>query len=334
MSISVPGVSLRDGGAVIPQGPNVSGSLPSIGKVVAPKTVPLFRDFGKNVNDVFTRNFPANYKVELTTAQDNGLRFVIFAEKRHDAKTNVDSMFVSSQVKFEKSGANFVGTIDSEKLEGELGFNNILSFTGVKSVFKGKFLDDNKTEASAELQYNSDPVSGAVGLFVKDNKIRTEAQVSASVYTGLTVGALASYYVPNAVQAEGSLDNYQLGGSYTTGRLTLSEIFKASRNPKAGNELNYSINSRVYYNHDESNKFAADVTHSLGKSFKEVEVKLYGERAFDKNTLGRIAFERSGKVRLAVRHQLNSNFSLTVTSEVNALRVEEHNVGITASFTA
>jgi len=332
MSISIPGVSLRDGGAVIPQGPNVSGSLNPAKSVTGPKPIPLFRDFGKNVNDAFTKNFPANYKVELTTAQDNGLRFVIFAEKRHDATTNVDSMFVSSQVKFDKSGANFVGTIDSEKLEGEIGFNN-LGLTGLKTVFKGKFLDNNRTEASAELQYISSPVSGAAGLFIKDNKFRTEAQVSADVYPGVTVGALASYFLPSGVQ-EGYLDNYQLGGSYTTGRITLTEILKASRNPKAGNELTYGVGSRVYYNHDASNRFAADVTYSLGKSFKEVEVKLFGERNFDKNTLGRVAVERSGKVRLAVRHQLNENFSLTVSADVNALRVEEHNVGITASFTA
>jgi len=338
MSISVPNVSLREGlreNTVIPQGPNVIGSITS--ELPRRKTLPLFRDYGKTVNDLITKGFPTTYKVELNTAAENGLKFAFTAEKKTEkvADTSSEAIFVSSQIKTENypRGLNFTGTIDSEKLEGEVAFSNLI-VDNTKAVLKGKFLDNDKTEASAELQYATSNITGTLGLFHKDERARLEASANVGFLTdNISVGGLVSYQLPGT-SIDGVLDNFQVGANYYARLFDFTTVFKGTRSTKGLRELNYSVGSRVYYNHSASTTFGADVNFGLGKSFRDLDVKLVALHKFDANTSAKLGVEKSGRTRFAISQRFNQNVTLTLGTEVNALRLEEHNVGVLANFTA
>jgi len=343
MSISIPSPSLR-GSDILPGGPTVVGTPTLRTGVPSLKPLPLFRDSGKSVNDLF-KLFPNNYRVEINTPQDNGLKFSFAAERRQDRVTNATSMFVSSQARCEipSSGVVLVGTIDSEKLEGEVTLSN-LGLSGIRSTFKGKFLENDKNEVSGEVAYASSSLSGALGLFYKDDRSRLESQVSTTVTNNLSVGALASLYLPNATQ-EAALDNVQLGVNYFTFGLAnpatnqpnvrhdFNSYIKAARNAKLGGELAYTVGTRVFYRQDLNTVFGADVSYTLQRPFKELDAKFVAERRFDSTSTGRVAIERSGKVRLALASKLSPNLTFTLGADVNALRIEEHSVGATINFT-
>lgn len=328
MSISVPNVSHREGNTILPGGPVVVNNLNGLRPIT--RAAPLFRDYGKAANELYTKGFAANYRFEVNTAPENGLKFSFAAERRHTK--DADNIFVSSQIKFEQpsSGVNFIGTIDSEKLEGDFSVNNIAS-SGVKLQLKGKFLDNDRTEASAEGVYANSSSSAALGLFVKDDRPRVEAQASSLVVDNLSLGALVSYYLPGS--REGAVDNFQLGANYAVRALDFSTVLRGARNDKLGTDFNYSVGSRVLYNVNLSTTFAADVNHVIGKGFRDLDLKLTGQHKFDLNTTGKLSVERSGKARLALAHKVQANTTLTVGAEVNALRVEEHSVGLLLSFT-
>jgi len=336
MSISVPNVSLREGlreNSVIPQGP-VVGSLTS--ELPRRKTLPLFRDYGKTVNDLITKGFPTTYKVELNTAAENGLKFAFTAEKKTEkvADTSSEAIFVSSQIKTENypRGLNFTGTIDSEKLEGEVAFSNLI-VDNTKAVLKGKFLDNDKTEASAELQYATSGMTGSLGLFHKDERARLETSANVGILTDLSVGGLVSYQLPGS-NTDGALDNFQVGANYYARLFDFTTVLKGTRSTKGLRELNLSVGSRVYYNHSSSTTFGADVNFGLGKSFRDLDVKLVALHKFDANTSAKLGVEKSGRTRFAISQKFNQNVTLTLGTEVNALRLEEHNVGVLANFTA
>eukprot|EP01088_Endostelium_zonatum_P007334 TRINITY_DN19565_c0_g1_i1.p1 TRINITY_DN19565_c0_g1~~TRINITY_DN19565_c0_g1_i1.p1 ORF type:complete len:332 (+),score=73.82 TRINITY_DN19565_c0_g1_i1:34-1029(+) len=331
MSISIPTVSLR-GNEVLPQGPTVTGATLPAGATVA-KPLPLFRDLGKPVSDLLTKSFPNSLKLELITAQDNGLKFTFAAERRR----NPDLIFVSSQCRFElNTGLTLVGTIDSEKLEGEVTLNNV-AVRGLKTTFKGKFLDNNKSEASAEAAYATPTLSGALGLFYKDDRARLETQALVPlnfVTSNFAVGGLASYNLPSGTQ-EGALDNFQAGFNYIPGRIDFTTFVRAAR-AKGSPTYGYSVGSRVLYRHDvvRGTTFGADVNYVLANSFRDVEVKLVAESRLDDRTTVRVAVERSGKLRFALANKINSNLTATLGGDVSALRPEEFNVTGSFTFTA
>jgi len=156
MSISVPNVALRTHDDTT----NTLGQTPT-GALAVRKPIGLYRDLGKNVNDLLTKGFPNNFKFELNTAAERGLKFVFTTETRtRDAKDAKDSLpagqyiFSSAQVKQElkESGLNFTGTLDNEKLGGELSLAD-LGAKGFKVTFKGNTFDNHKQDASGELEY-------------------------------------------------------------------------------------------------------------------------------------------------------------------------------------
>lgn len=331
MSISIPNVSHREGNTVLAQGPNVVGNV----NLLTPRTLPLYRDYNKVVSDLITKNFPSTYRLELNTAIENGMKFAFAAERKTDRDTNAERIFVSSQIREElrAQGINFIGTIDSEKLEGELSVAN-LGVNGLKLVFKGKFLDNDKQEASGELQYQDSSVALTLGLFNKDNASSVESSAVASVLTDLSVGGSVRYNLPTGSH-EANLDNFSAGVGYAAGRsLNFSTTFTGRRNPKStSREFVYTVGSRVFYTQSSATRFAADVNYDISKSYNAgLDVKLVGEHAFDANTTIRGGVEKSGKVRAAIAQKLNSNVTFTLGTEVNALRLEEHNVGATLSF--
>jgi len=328
MSISIPSVSLR-GSEVIPQGPTIVGTVPTGVQVAKP--LPLFRDCGKNVNDLLTKSFPNTLRLEVVTAEDQGLKFTFAAERRFNPATT----FVSAQSRYQvNSGLLLVGTIDSDKLEGEASFSNV-GVAGLKTTFKGKFLDNNKSEASAEAAYATTTLSGALGLFYKDDRARVEIQTLAPlafVTNNFSVGGIASYQLPSGVQ-EGAVDSYSAGFNYSPGRLDETTFVRATRQKGSSNFV-YSVGSRVFYRHDATTNFAADVNYNLGSSFKEVELKLVAEGKLDDRTTLRIGAERSGKLRFAIANQLNSNLRFTVGADLSALKPEEFNITGSVVFTA
>jgi len=305
------------------------------------RQVPFYRDLGKSANDLVTKGFPSTYKFELTTNAERGMKFIFAAEKKSkevkdsvssDGKKSHDYIFVSSQVKEElkEHGINFTGTLDSEKLGGELALADIAT-KGLKVTFKGNIADNNKQDASGEVEYRNDLLAGTLGLTWKDHKNTVEPSISVGIIEALSLGASAKYLLPSA-SSDGGWDSFSLGANWVPAKyFDLSSFINAKR--EKTNEYKLTTNVKLYYTHSTNTTFAADVNYDFNSSFNQgVSLKLAANHKFDANTSVKAKVDNKGQVALALSQKAFSNVTLTLGTETNILNFDQQKVGFTLAF--
>jgi len=295
-----------------------------------------FKDLGKPVNDLFTKGFPSTYKFELTTAAENGMKFVASVERKtrevsdsSGGKTKQDYIFSSFQPKIEikEKGITFNGTLDTDKLEGELILADLLQ-KGVKTTFKATAFDNSKQEISGDLEYRTDSAAVNSGILWKDNAYKLNFSTVVG-YEGISLGGTIGYFLPIG-NVESSLDNFSLAANYTSGKYDITNLFNGK---KEKGDYKLSVGAKILYNHSVHTNFAADLTYDPLKSLKDgVSLKLLGGYKFDDNTTMKAKVDTVGNVSLAYSQKAYSNLTLTVATEVNALKVEDHKVGFSLAF--
>jgi len=331
MSISVPNVALRAHDDTT----NTLGQTPS-GSLVR-KPIGIYRDLGKTVNDLLTKGFPNNFKFELNTAAERGLKFVFTTEtKTRDAKDSLPSgqyIFSSAQVKQElkESGLNFTGTLDNEKLGGELSLAD-LGAKGFKVTFKGNTFDNHKQDASGELEYKNDRFAGTAALVWKDQKTRFDGSVNVGVLDAVSFGTSFGYFLPVG-SSEGGLDNVSFAANYVTGRThDLTSTLTAKKAPKSS-DLKLSAGARYLYNHSLSTTFGVDVNYDLASSFSQgVTTKVAVNHKFDDATGVKARVDNSGNLALALSQKATNNLTFTIGTEVNVTNLDNHKLGLNIAF--
>jgi len=312
--------------------------------VTSKKTpVPFYRDLGKSANDLITKGFPSTYKFELTTNAERGMKFVFATEKKtreekkdisssSDSKKGQDYIFVSAQVKEElkDQGINFTGTLDSDKLGGELSLADI-GTRGLKVTFKGNTGDNNKQDASGEVEYRNDLFASTLGLIWKDHKNTVEPSITVGVLETLSLGANAKYLLPSP-SSDGGLDNFSLGSNWVPARyFDLSSFINAKR--EKSNEFKLSAAAKLYYTHSPNTTFAADLSYDFNSSFNQgVGLKLAANHKFDDSTSVKARVDNTGNVALALSQKAFTNVNLTLGTESNILNFDQQKVGFTLAF--
>jgi len=322
-------------------------SLPSfLDTTTTPKkvVVPFYRDLGKLTNDLISKGFPSTYKFELTTNAERGMKFVFATEKKtreekkgdlsssSDGKKGQDYIFVSAQVKEElrDQGINFTGTLDSDKLGGELSLADI-GTKGLKVTFKGNTGDNNKQDASGEIEYRNDLFAGTLGLSWKDHKNTVEPSITVGVLEALSLGANAKYLLPSP-STDGGLDSFSLGSNWVPARhFDLSSFINAKR--EKSNEYKLSAAVKLYYTHNINTTFGADVNYDFNSSFSQgVSLKLGANHKFDDSTSVKAKVDNQGNVAFALSQKAFSNVNLTLGTESNILNFDQQKVGFTLAF--
>jgi len=305
------------------------------------RQVPFYRDLGKSANDLVTKGFPSTYKFELTTNAERGMKFIFAAEKKSkevkdsvssDGKKSHDYIFVSSQVKEElkEHGINFTGTLDSEKLGGELSLAD-LGTKGLKVTFKGNTFDNSKQDASGEIEYRNDLFAGTLGLSWKDHKNTLDSSITVGVLDGVSLGAGAKYLLPSG-SSEGGLEALSLGSNWVPAQyFDLSSFINAKRE-KTG-EYKPSAAVKLYYTHSSHTTFGADVNYDFNSSFNQgVGLKLAVNHKFDDSTSVKGKVDNQGNVAFALSQKAFTNVTLTLGTESNILNFDQQKVGFTLAF--
>jgi len=97
--------------------------------------------------------------------------------------------------------------------------------------------------------------------------------------------------------------------------------------------LKLNIGGKVFYNHSANSVFATDVNYDLTKTFPSaVTVKGLAAYRFDASTMGKVKVDTQGNVGFAFQHKLNPALTLTLGSEINALKADEHKLGFSLVF--
>jgi len=304
-----------------------------------PKPLTPYRDVGKTLNDLITKGFPTTYKVEATTAAENGVKFIGAAERKQrevsdDSGNTVKANYIlaSLQPKIELKDKGLTGsaTLDTEKISGELSLADLFT-PGVKATFKG--LSNTKQEVSGDLQFANEGFAGTLGVFYKDDLPRVEATALVSPSSGFAVGALASYFLPSG-KDDGSPDAVTLLGNYNAGKIDLiTTVGGKWAKEGSGKVVKINLGTKILYTHDESYTLGTDVTHDISKSFKEgTNFTLFAQRKFDSHTTGKGKVDTKGVLSLAVAHKVNANTTLTVGGEVNLIKDVEPKLGLLLAF--
>jgi len=296
-----------------------------------------YKDLGKAINDMFTKGFPTTYKFELTTEAESGLKFVVAAEKKNrdskddsGGKTKQDYIFASFQPKIElkSKGINFNGTLDSEKIEGELILSELLS-TGLKTTFKVTSFDTAALEASADIEYKNDIGAITTGILFKDNKDKLNTSLLA-VWNNFAFGGNIGYYLPLGASSEGSLDNCSFAMNYNSSKFDITNLVNGKREKT---EFKITTGAKILYNHNSATTFAADVNYDPAKSLKDgFSLKLLGQYKFDDKTSMKAKVDTQGNVAIAFSQKAYNNLTLTLATELNALKVDDHKVGFSLAF--
>jgi len=336
MSISVPNVALGRHDDTT----NTLGQTPT--GVVVRRPIGLYKDLGKNVNDLITKGFPNNFKFELNTSADRGLKFIFTTETRtRDAKESISSsdsrsnqyIFSSAQVKQElrESGLNFTGTLDNEKLGGELSLAD-LGAKGFKVTFKGNTFDNHKQDAAGELEYRNERLAGTVGLLWKDQKTRLDTSLNVGVTDTLTFGTQIGYFIPGGA-SEGGLDSFAVSTNYQTGRnYDLTTTLSGKRREKS-TDLKLGAGAKLLYTHSLSTTFAVDVNYDLASSYREgVTSKVAVNHKFDDSTSVKARVDNSGNLALALSQKATTNLTFTIGTELNVTNLDNHKLGLNLTF--
>jgi len=314
-----------------------SSSSSSTGSSSSSRRKPIpYKDLGKPINDMFTKGFPTTYKFELTTEAESGLKFVISAEKKQreskddsGGKTKHDYIFASFQPKIElkSKGINFNGTLDSEKIEGEVILSELLS-TGLKTTFKVTSFDTSALEANGEIEYKNDVGAVSTGINFKDNKNKLNTSLLA-VWNNFAFGGSIGYFLPIGA-SEGSLDNCSFAMNYSSSKFDITNLVNGKREKT---EFKITTGAKVLYNHCPKTKFAADVNYDPAKSLKDgFTLKVLGQYQFDDKTSMKAKVDTTGNVGIAFSQKAYNNLTLTLATELNALKVEDHKVGFSLVF--
>jgi len=316
-------------------------SLSSSSLTPTVRSILFYRDVGKAVNDLITKGFPTTYRFELNTNVERGMKFVFAAEKKSreikdtvssDGKKGPDYIFVSSQIKedVKEHGISFTGTLDSDKLGGELSLAD-LGTRGLKVTLKGNIADNNKQDASGEVEYRNDLLAGTLGLNWKDHKNTVEPSISVGVIEALSVGASAKYLLPSG-SSDGGLDSFSLGANWLPARYFDLATFVNGKREKT-NEYKLNVAAKLYYTHSLSTSFAADVNYDLNNSFNQgVALKLGVNHRFDDSTSLKGKVDNQGNVAVALTQKAYGNVTLTLGTESNILNFDQHKVGFTLAF--
>jgi len=301
-----------------------------------PKKPIPYRDLGKSVNDLLTKGFPTTYKFELTTESEAGLKFVVAAEKKQreskddsGGKSKQDYIFASFQPKIElkNKGINFNGTLDTDKLEGELILSELLS-AGLKTTFKVTSFDNSALEASGDIEYKHDRGVFTTGILHKDNKNKLNTSLLAN-WENFSFGGNLGYNLPIG-PSEGSLDNFSLALNYTSSKYDITNSINGKREKS---EFKITTGAKVLYNHNSATTFAADANYDPAKSFRDgFTLKLLGQYKFDDKTSIKAKVDTQGNVAVAFSQKVYNNVNLTVSTEVNALKGDDHKVGFSLAF--
>jgi len=296
------------------------------------RVVPFYRDLGKTTTELFTKGFPLTQRFEYTTTAENGLKFVTAAERKNrkgDDGKETEYFYGSFQPKIElkPQGINFIGTLDTEKVAGELSLADVLT-PGFKATFKGS-ATDRSVESSAEVEYRHNSAAAALGLIYKDNKPKLDISTVVG-HEGVNVGAQVGYFLPVGGRA-GAVEAFNIATNYST---PVYDVLVSLGGKYDKSELKLNIGGKVLYNHNADTQFATDVSYDLTKSFPSaVTVKALGSRRFDANTSAKAKIDTAGNVGLAFAQKLNPNVTLTLGTEINALQADHpHKLGFSLTF--
>jgi hypothetical protein len=305
-----------------------------------PKQLPPYRDVGKPLNDLLTKGFPTTYKFELTTAADNGVKFITSAERKQrdvsdDSGNTVKAnyIFASFQPKLEvkDKGLTASATIDSEKLSGELSLADLFT-PGVKATFKG--LSNSKQEVSGDFEFRNEAFSGTLGVFYKDDVPRLETTALVG-QNGIAAGGLLSYFLPSG-KDDGSPDSVTFLANYNTSKFDVISTLtgKWAKESSGGQKvMKVSFGTKLLYTHDDAYTFGGDVAYDTTKSFKDgTSFTLLGQRKFDSNTTGKFKVDTKGTLALAYAQKVNPSTQITIGTEINLLKDVEPKVGLTFAF--
>jgi len=227
-------------------------------------------------------------------------------------------------------GINFTGTLDSDKLGGELALADIAT-KGLKITFKGNIADNNKQDASGEVEYRNDLIAGTLGLNWKDHKNTVEPSISVGVIEALSLGANARYILPSG-SSDGGLDSFSLGSNWVPAQyFDLSSFINAKR--EKSNEYKLAAAVKLHYTHSTDTTFAADVNYDFNSSFNQgVSLKLAANHKFDASTSVKAKVDNKGQVAVALSQKAFSNVTLTLGTESNILNFDQQKVGFTLAF--
>lgn len=298
-------------------------------------TVPLFKDLGKNANDLLTKDFPSTLRFELNTTSENGLKFQTVVEQKK-GKSGSDGvapnvMFGSFQTKLDVKdyGIALTGTLDTELLRWEVVLSKLVQ-PGIKATFKGSTSTETIKEVYGDVEYK-----GKYGNVVLDFNLRDDVPklelASVVGQKGYSLGAKGSYVLPDDPKKSGRLDAVSVTGGYTSNSFDFTGTFNGKFD-KGG--FKPTVGSTLHYKHNASTNFATSATWDPSKDLKDgVTVTVGGQHNFDSQTSVKGKVGTNGAVAVSYKQKLNKNVNLTLATEVNAITTKPHTLGFHLSFT-
>jgi len=301
---------------------------------VKPKQTPLYKDHGKTLTDLLTKDFPGTYKFELNTTSENGLKFTTVVEQK-TGKPGSDGhapthMFGSFQTKVDKTakyGCSFTGTVDSELLRWEIVLSDLFK-NGIKSTFKGSSSMEKLKEIYGDVEYRTNSWNASLAFNFKDDVPKLEGTVVVGK-NGTTLGGKLVAVIPEESK-EGGLESVSVLGGYNHGPFD----FTGTITNKLADGLAPTVALNLLYKHSSQANFGTNVNWDPAKSLSDgVTVAALGEYAFDKDSTVKAKVTTEGTVGLAWKQKLNSNLTLSVGTDLNLIKSQPAKLGASLSFT-
>lgn len=303
-------------------------------------TIPLFSTFGKGSKDLLTKGFPSTYKVEVTTAAENGVSFVTSAErKKRDEKVPDSVEFIlgtfQEKYKLPSRGLEFTGTIDTDNaLKGELSLDDLLP--GLKTILKGTGGSAQEVEGAFEYKHEFGTCTSSLLWNAKGSKVVLGASATVG-RQGFSAG-LETKYQLNTSGKGGNLEFVTAAVNYKGSALDVT-AFAKSEAPKKDTTSStdsgakpraLTLGASVLYSANKDTTLATTVDYDLQKPAHDaVKVKFGGSHNLDADTTGKARFDTEGKLALSVARQLNPHVKATLGTELNTfdLHGNQHKFG-------
>eukprot|EP00005_Dracoamoeba_jomungandri_P005167 CAMPEP_0174261388 /NCGR_PEP_ID=MMETSP0439-20130205/11399_1 /TAXON_ID=0 /ORGANISM="Stereomyxa ramosa, Strain Chinc5" /LENGTH=310 /DNA_ID=CAMNT_0015345853 /DNA_START=26 /DNA_END=958 /DNA_ORIENTATION=+ len=122
---------------------------------------PLFKDFGKASKDLLTKGYPSTQKIDFTTSEEEGVNFVVTAEKKKVDDSEVVVGTFQKKYKNKHYGVDLTTTVSSETLvAAELAASDLF-VDGLKAQFNFKA----GKEVNPQLQFANE-IASVTGSFM------------------------------------------------------------------------------------------------------------------------------------------------------------------------
>jgi len=298
------------------------------------KQVPLYKDHGKTLNDLLTKDFPGSLKFELNTTSENGLKFTTVVEQK-SGKAGSDGhapqvMFGSFQTKLDltsKYGCSITGTVDTELLKWEIILTDLFK-SGVKSTFKGSANMEKLKEVYGDVEYKTSNYNGSLAFNLKDDVPKLEGTFVIG-NDGSSLGAKVVGLLPEESK-EGGIESVAVAGGLNRGPLDIVGVVTN----KLADGFAPTVGLNLLYKHSPEATFGTNVQWNPHKALADgLKVDAVAEYAFDKESTMKAKASTDGSVGLAWKQKLSSKLTLSFGTDLNLTKSQPAKLGAQLSFT-